>query len=133
MPSIFSQIINKNIPADIVFENKDFIAFMDIMPIQKGHVLVVPKLEVDNIFDLPLNTYTSVFSFARKISIAMKKTFNCKRIGVSVIGFEIPHAHIHLIPINHIDDMDFNNKKVIKKHELKLIAKKISEEINLSA
>jgi len=133
MPSIFSQIINKKIPADIVFENEDCIAFMDIMPIQKGHVLVVPKLEVDNIFDLPLNTYTSVFSFARKISIAMKKTFNCKRIGVSVIGFEIPHAHIHLIPINHIDDMDFNNKKVIKKHELKLIAKKISEEINLSA
>ncbi len=132
MPSVFSQIINKKIPADIVFENEDCIAFMDIMPIQKGHVLVVPKLEVDNIFDLPLNTYTSLFSFARKISIAMKKTFNCKRIGVSVIGFEIPHAHIHLIPINHIDDMDFNNKKVIKKHELKLIAKKISKEINLS-
>ena len=133
MPSVFSQIINKKIPADIVFENEDCIAFMDIMPIQKGHVLVVPKLEVDNIFDLPLNTYTSLFSFARKISIAMKKTFNCKRIGVSVIGFEIPHAHIHLIPINHIDDMDFNNKKVIKKHELKLIAKKISKEIELSA
>ena len=132
MPSVFSQIINKKIPADIVFENEDCIAFMDIMPIQKGHVLVVPKLEVDNIFDLPLNTYTSLFSFARKISIAMKKTFNWKRIGVSVIGFEIPHAHIHLIPINHIDDMDFNNKKVIKKHELKLIAKKISKEINLS-
>ena len=132
MPSVFSQIINKKIPADIVFENEDCIAFMDIMPIQKGHVLVVPKLEVDNIFDLPLNTYTSLFSFARKISIAMKKTFNCKRIGVSVIGFEIPHAHIHLIPINHIDDMDFNNKKLIKKHELKLIAKKISKEINLS-
>jgi len=133
MPSIFSQIINKNIPADIVFENKDFIAFMDIMPIQKGHVLVVPKLEVDNIFDLPLNTYTSLFSFARKISIAMKKTFNCRRIGVSVIGFEIPHAHIHLIPINHIDDMNFKNKKVIKNNELKLIAKKISKEIKLSA
>ena len=76
MPSVFSQIINKKIPADIVFENEDCIAFMDIMPIQKGHVLVVPKLEVDNIFDLPLNTYTSLFSFARKISIAMKKTFN---------------------------------------------------------
>ncbi len=132
MPSVFSEIINKKIPADIVFENEDCIAFMDIMPIQKGHVLVVPKLEVDNIFDLPLNTYNSLFSFARKISIAMKKTFNCKRIGVSVIGFEIPHAHIHLIPINHIDDMDFNNKKVIKKHELKLMAKKISKEINLS-
>ncbi len=133
MSSLFSQIINKKIPADIVFENECCIAFMDIMPIQKGHVLVVPKLEVDNIFDLPLNTYTTLFSFARKISIAMKKTFNCRRIGVSVIGFEIPHAHIHLIPINHIDDMDFKNKKIIKKKELKLIAKKISKEIELSA
>ena len=93
MPSVFSQIINRKIPANIVFENEDFIAFMDIIPIQKGHVLVVPKLEVDNIFDLPLNIYNGLFAFARKISIAMKETLDCRRIGVSVIGFEIPRSY----------------------------------------
>ena len=132
MPSVFSQIINKKIPANIVFENEDFIAFMDIMPVQKGHVLVVPKLEVDNIFDLPLDIYNGLFSFARDISIAMKKGIHCKRIGVSVIGFEVPHAHIHLIPINSISDMDFKKTKKMKSNELMLISKRISNLVKLS-
>ena len=131
MPSVFSQIINRKIPANIVFENKDFIAFMDIMPIQKGHVLVVPKLELDNIFDLPSDTYNGLFSFARKVSLAMRKVLDCKRIGVSVIGFEIPHAHIHLIPINTINDMNFKNKKKMTADEIALIAEKISKKVKI--
>jgi len=129
MNSVFSQIINRKIPSNIVFENEDYIAFMDIMPIQKGHVLVVPKLEVDNIFDLPLDIYNGLFSFARQVSFAMRKVIDCKRIGVSVIGFEVSHAHIHLIPINSINDMDFKNKKTIKEDEIELIAYKISKEV----
>ncbi len=131
MPSVFSQIINRKIPANIVFENEDFIAFMDIMPIQKGHVLVVPKLEIDNIFDLPLDIYNGLFSFARQVSFAMQKVIDCKRIGISVIGFEVPHAHIHLIPINSINDIDFKNKKTIKEDEIELIAYKISKELKV--
>ena len=131
MSSVFSQIINRKIPSNIVFENEDYIAFMDIMPIQKGHVLVVPKLEVDNIFDLPLDIYNGLFSFARQVSFAMQKVIDCKRIGISVIGFEVPHAHIHLIPINSINDMDFKNKKTIKEDEIELIAYKISKELKV--
>jgi len=131
MSSVFSQIINRKIPSNIVFENEDYIAFMDIMPIQKGHVLVVPKLEVDNIFDLPLDIYNGLFSFARQVSFAMQKVIDCKRIGISVIGFEVSHAHIHLIPINSISDMNFKNKKTIKKDEIELIAYKISKEVKI--
>ncbi len=126
MPSVFSQIINRKIPANIVFENADYIAFMDIMPIQKGHVLVVPKIELDNIFELPLDIYNGLFCFAREVSFAMKKVIDCKRIGISVVGFEVPHAHIHLIPINNINDMDFNKKISITNDEIALIGNKIS-------
>ncbi len=131
MPSVFSQIINRKIPANIVCEDKDFIAFMDIMPVQKGHILVVPKLEVDNIFDLPIDIYNGLFSFARKVSLAMRKVLDCKRIGVSVIGFEIPHAHIHLIPINAINDMDLKKKKKMTADEIILIAEKISKKVKI--
>ena len=129
MSSVFSKIINRKLPAYIIYENDDFIAFLDVTPIQKGHVLVVPKLEIDNVFDLPLDVYNGLFSFARKISFGMKKVFDCKRIGISIIGFEVPHAHIHLIPINTIDDMNFKNKKSIKSDEMKLTARKISRSI----
>lgn len=127
MPSVFSQIIHRKIPANIVFENKECIAFMDIMPIQKGHVLVVPKLEVDNIFDLPLDVYNELFSFARKVSFGVQKVLDCKRVGISVIGFEVPHAHIHLIPMNNINDMNFKKKMIMKEDEIRLIADKISK------
>lgn len=129
MSSVFSKIINKKLPAHIIHENDDFIAFLDSMPVQKGHVLVVPKLEVDNVFDLPLDIYNGLFFFARKVSFAMKEVLDCKRIGISIIGFEVPHAHIHLIPINTIDDMNFKNKKSIKLDEMKLTARKISKSI----
>ncbi len=131
MSSIFTKIINREIPSNIVFENENYIAFMDIMPVQKGHVLVVPKLEVNDIFDLPLDIYNGLFDYSRHISIAIKKVMSCKRIGVAVIGFEVPHAHIHLIPINNIDDMNFQMKKEISNDELREISKEISKTINI--
>ena len=126
MSSVFSKIIKKEIPAYIVAENENNIAFMDIFPIQKGHVLVVPKIEIDNIFDLPVESYLSLFSFSREVSIAIKKVIPCNRIGLSVIGLEVPHAHIHLVPINSLDDMNFNKKEKIKDIEISSLSKKIS-------
>ena len=131
MSSIFSQIINKKLPANIIYENDYCIAFMDIMPIKEGHVLVVPKLEVDYIFDLPPKEYKELFSFAKLISKAMKKVFKCKRVGLSVIGFEVPHCHIHLVPINKIEDMNFNLKSKSTQSHLEKIAKEISFNIKI--
>ena len=131
MSSIFSQIINKKLPANIIYENDNCIAFMDIMPIKEGHVLVVPKLEVDYIFDLPIKEYKELFCFAKQISNAMKKVFKCKRVGLSVIGFEVPHCHIHLVPINKIEDMNFNLKSKSTESHLAKIAKEISLNINI--
>ena len=131
MSSIFSQIINKKLPANIIYENDYCIAFMDIMPIKEGHVLVVPKLEVDYIFDLPPKEYKELFSFAKLISKAMKKVFKCKRVGLSVIGFEVPHCHIHLVPINKIEDMNFNLKSKSTQSHLEKIAKEISINIKI--
>ena len=129
MSSIFSKIINREIPAYIVSEDKDNIAFMDIFPIQRGHVLVVPKKEVDNIFDLPLESYLSLFSFAKKVSHSIQKVVSCNRIGISVIGLEVPHAHIHLVPINKLDDMNFKRKKYISEMELLDLAERIRKKI----
>ena len=129
MSSIFSKIIRKEIHAYIVAEDEENIAFMDIFPIQRGHILVVPKIEIDNIFDLPLKSYISLFSFAKKVSDGIRKVISCDRIGLSVIGLEVPHAHIHLVPINNLNDMDFNNKKKISKTELLNLSKKISKKI----
>ena len=102
---------------------------MDINPVKKGHVLVAPKLEIDNIFELPLENYLSLFSFAKKVSNGIKKVISCNRIGISVIGLEVPHAHIHLIPINKLEDLNFNSKITISAEELYLLAQKISKEI----
>ena len=129
MSSIFSKIINREIPAYIVSEDKDNIAFMDIFPIQRGHVLVVPKKEVDNIFDLSLESYLSLFSFAKKVSHSIQKVVSCNRIGISVIGLEVPHAHIHLVPINKLDDMNFKRKKNISEMELLDLAERIRKNI----
>ena len=129
MSSIFSKIICKEIPAYIVAEDEENIAFMDIFPIQRGHVLIVPKIEIDNIFDLPLKSYISLFSFAKRVSDGIRKVIPCDRIGLSVIGLEVPHAHIHLVPINKLNDMDFNNKKKISNTELLNLSKNISKEI----
>ncbi len=112
MSSIFTRIIQGEIPCHKVAETEDCIAFLDINPIAKGHTLVVPKKEVDRLFDLDDETYVRLQLFAKDVSIAIEQVVPCKRIGVAVIGLEVPHAHIHLIPINRMKDMDFANARV---------------------
>ena len=129
MSSIFSKIINKDIPCYLITENSNSIAFLDINPIAVGHVLVVPKTEVDYLFDLDPKIYNELWNFSSLVASAIKKTIPCKRIGVSVIGLEVPHAHIHLIPINHISDMDFSKKISTSGSDLKILAKKIASNI----
>lgn len=132
MSSIFSKIVNKEIPSYIVAENDKFLAFLDIFPLKKGHTLVIPKLEVDYIFDLDDDLFNELNLFAKKVSIGIKKVIPCKRIGVAVIGLDVPHAHIHLIPINSIKDMNFENKKLIyTDEEFLTISKEIKHEIIL--
>lgn len=111
-PSIFTKIINKEIPAYIIEETEDFIAFLDVFPLAKGHVLVVPKQQVDYIFDLDETTYKELWAFAQKISKGLEKAIPCKRIGVAVIGLEVPHAHIHLIPLQSVEDINFSRPKL---------------------
>lgn len=112
MASIFTKIISREIPAYIIAENEKFLAFLDVNPLQKGHTLVVPKQEVDYIFDLEDDLLADMSVFAKNVSKKIKKAFPCNRIGVAVIGLEVPHAHIHLIPINKMDDMNFSNSKL---------------------
>jgi len=112
MPSIFSKIIRGDLPSYKVAESDDFYAFLDINPIQEGHTLVVPKVEEDYLFDLGDQELQSLMVFSKKVALAIEKSIPCKRIGVTVIGLEVPHAHIHLIPINGINDMSFNRPKL---------------------
>ncbi|HNR85149.1 MAG TPA: HIT family protein [Taishania sp.] len=112
MASIFTKIINKEIPAYIVAENDKFLAFLDIMPLKKGHVLVIPKAEIDYIFDIEDELLSEMMVFAKQVAAKIKKAIPCKKVGVAVVGLEVPHAHIHLIPINSITDMDFSNPKL---------------------
>jgi histidine triad (HIT) family protein len=112
MASIFTKIINKEIPGHIVAEDEQYIAFLDIMPLAKGHVLVVPKKEVDYIFDLDDDTLTGLHLFAKKVAKGLRKAIPCLRIGVAVIGIEVPHTHIHLIPLNSMDDINFTRPKL---------------------
>ena len=112
MASIFTKIINGDIPSYKIDENKNFLAFLDVNPLQKGHVLVVPKKEIDYIFDVDDKLLSEMICFAKKISAKIKNAFPCNRIGMAVIGLEVPHAHIHLIPINKMNDMNFANDKL---------------------
>jgi len=112
MSSIFTKIINGEIPSYKIAENDKFYAFLDINPLEKGHTLVIPKQEVDYIFDINDDLLSEMFVFAKKIAKAIEKSILCERIGVTVIGLEVPHAHIHLIPINSITDMDFSKTKL---------------------
>jgi len=126
MTSIFSKIVSREIPAYIVAENENYLAFLDIMPLTKGHALVIPKIETDYIFDLDDTMFSGLHIFAKKVAIAIKKEIKCNRIGIAVIGMEVPHAHIHLIPINSMDDMNFQNKKLkLPPQEMEAIADKI--------
>ncbi len=110
--TIFSKIIEGTIPSYKIAESDRFVAFLDISPMVKGHTLVVPKIEVDNLFDLPEEYLSDMLVFARPIAKAIEMVFDCDRCGVSVIGLEVPHAHIHLVPINSADDLNFNRKKL---------------------
>ena len=117
MSSIFSKIISGEIPSYKIAENEKFFAFLDIMPLAVGHTLVVPKKEIDYIFDLPENLLAEMMVFSKYVAKKIEKSIECDRIGVSVIGLEVPHAHIHLIPINSIADMDFSKEKLKLSHE----------------
>lgn len=128
MASIFTRIINGEIPCYKVAETLECIAFLDISPLAKGHTLVVPKVEVDKLFDLNNDTYLKLQSFAKQVARAIEVVIPCNRIGVAVIGLEVPHAHIHLIPINRMKDMDFTNARVeLSKEELAGIAEQIGQ------
>lgn len=112
MASIFSRIIAGDIPAYKVAESNEFLAFLDINPLVEGHLLVIPKKEVDRLFDLDDETYTGLMIFAKIVATAMKKALPCDRIGITVLGLEVPHAHVHLIPLNGMRDMDFTRPKM---------------------
>ena len=112
MNSIFTKIIKREIPAFIIHEDDLFIAFLDINPIQKGHTLIVPKTEIDYFFDIEDDLLSKMLLFTKKIAKAIKKTIECKKISMSVIGLEVPHAHIHLIPINKMSDANFSNDHI---------------------
>ena len=111
MSSIFSKIVAGEIPAYKVAENDRFLAFLDIFPLQRGHVLVIPKIEVDYIFDLGKKDYSDLMSFSYDVAVKIKNVIKCNRIGIAVLGLEVPHAHVHLIPINSERDMNFSNPK----------------------
>ena len=123
MGSIFSKIVAGDIPCYKVAENDRFMAFLDIMPLRKGHVLVIPKKETDYIFDVEDDELAKMMVFAKSVAAKIKKVVTCNRVGVAVIGLEVPHAHIHLIPINTMDDMNFANPKLnLSQEELREIA-----------
>ena len=126
MPSIFTRLINREIPGHIIAEDDRFIAFLDITPLVEGHTLVVPKKVVDYIFDLDDNTLADMMVFAKKVAVAIKKTISCKRIGVAVIGLEVPHTHVHLVPMNTMGDINFSRPKLSpSKEALEKIAREI--------
>lgn len=110
--SVFTKIISGEIPSYRIKEDDRFVAFLDIFPLVKGHVLVVPKIEVDKVFDLPEHYLADMLVFAQPIAKAIEKAFDCKRCGLSVIGLEVPHAHLHLVPINQADDLNFTRPKL---------------------
>jgi len=128
MASIFSKIINGEIPCYKIAETEKCIAFLDVFPLVEGHVLVVPKKEVDYIFDLEDSDFTELQLFSKKVARAIKQVISCKRIGVAVIGLEVPHAHIHLVPMINTDDLNFTKSKLKpSKEQLEEVARKISE------
>ena len=125
MASIFTKIINGEIPCHKIAETEDFFAFLDVFPCAPGHTLVVTKKEVDYLFDLSDELYSGLMAFAKSLEPAIRKAVPCKRVGVAVIGLEVPHAHVHLIPMNSMNDMNFNSKIKISQEELAEIAEKV--------
>jgi len=134
MASIFSRIVSGEIPCYKVAEDENYLAFLDINPLNTGHTLVIPKKEVDYIFDLDDETYSGLMLFAKKVALAIRKEVPCNRIGVAVVGLEVPHTHIHLIPINTMDDMNFRRPKMkFTDEEFKAIAGRIAKRFSETA
>ena len=129
MSSIFTKIVNGEIPCYKIAEDENFLAFLDVNPNAIGHTLCIPKQEIDKIFDLDDALYLGLIQFSKKIAIALEKAVPCKRIGMSVIGLEVPHAHVHLIPLNEMDEMRFQNKVRLSKEEFEALVKKIQEKL----
>ncbi len=130
MSSVFSKIVRNEIPSFKIHENDNFLAFLDINPLKRGHTLVIPKKEVDYIFDIETQEYLQLWEFTKVISKAMKKVISCKRISIVVIGLDVPHAHIHLIPIDNVSEINFNSPKIpLSNEEMNKIANQISSAI----
>lgn len=129
MSSIFTKIVNGEIPCYKIAEDDNFVAFLDVNPNAIGHTLCIPKQEINKIFDLEDVLYLGLMQFSRKIAIALEKAVPCKRIGMSVIGLEVPHAHVHLIPLNEMDEMRFQNKVSLSKEEFEALVQKIQENL----
>lgn len=130
MATVFSRIVSGEIPSYKIAEDDNFYAFLDISPLAKGHTLVIPKMEVDYIFDIEDDLLGQMFIFSKKLAIAIEKVIPCKRIGIAVIGLEVPHAHIHLVPLNGGNDIDFSKPKVkLTKEEFELISSNITAQL----
>ena len=125
MSSIFTKIVNGEIPCYKISEDDNFLAFLDVNPNAKGHTLCIPKKEINKIFDMDDSLYLGLMQFSKKIAIALEKAVPCKRIGMAVVGLEVPHAHVHLIPLNEMDEMRFQNKVSLTKEEFEELAKDI--------
>ena len=126
MSSIFTKIINGEIPAYKIAEDKDYLAFLDVNPNAKGHTLCIPKQEINKLFDMEEDHYLGLMRFSRKVAKALEKTVPCKRVGVAVVGLEVPHVHVHLIPLNEMDEMRFVNKVKLEKEEFEELAAAIA-------
>ena len=125
MSSIFTKIINGEIPCYKIAEDENFLAFLDVNPNAKGHTLCIPKQEINKIFEMEDDLYAGLMQFSKKIAVALEKTVACKRIGMAVVGLEVPHAHVHLIPLNEMDEMRFQNKVSLSKDEFEALAESI--------
>jgi histidine triad (HIT) family protein len=125
--SIFTKIVAGEIPSYKIAETAEFYAFLDINPNAAGHTLCIPKEETDKLLDLPQQTYAGLMEFSRKVGLALRESVKCKRVGMSVIGLEVPHVHVHMIPINQMDDMRFSKKMKLTDEEMKALAERISK------
>lgn len=133
MPTLFSKIISGELPAYKVAEDSQFLAFLDINPNAKGHTLCIPKVETDKLFDLDEPTYLALMAFSRKVAMALEQVVSCKRVGMTVIGLEVPHVHVHLIPLNAMEDAQFNKKVQLEPEEFAQLAQSIQEQFNKRA
>ena len=129
MSTIFTKIVNGEIPCYKIAEDDNFLAFLDVNPNAKGHTLCIPKQEINKIFDMEEDLYLELMQFSRKVAIALEKSIDCKRVGMAVVGLEVPHVHVHLIPLNNMDEMRFEKKVKLEADDFKTIAAKIASNI----